>query len=225
MIRSALVVLSVFCIATLLSELSALAFLWYRGQLTADVVSDVRSALSGQNQAQVDPVPDSEPVRPSADEVTRNRSMRILDLSTRESELAVMKAMVTQKTNEVMAQKRSFEAQKQDFQAQLKAMSEQMNAEATEQTRGVLQAMSTPDAVESLMQLPLHSAVTLLKGLPEKTIAKIIQEFASDPENPVRIERGHEIFEAIRRGEPNSSLVDAAVEQFGSPTKTALNSR
>jgi hypothetical protein len=79
--------------------------------------------------------------------------------------------------------------------------------------------MASSDAVEKLMQLKLEESVALLKGMPEKTIAKILQEFESDPADPARIQRGHEIFEAISRGEPNSTLVRTAAEQFAPSAK------
>lgn len=223
MIRSLLAVFSVFCIATLLSEGLALGYLWYRGQLNAEVVKDLRLVLTGQTDEVFKDVEVVQPVPPSRDDVARTRSMRILDLTAREEELSILKAMITQETTELLAQRTAFDKKKEEFDAQLKAVGEQMNAEAVEQTRGILTAMASSEAVESLMQLPLDAAVTLLKGMPEKTIAKILQEFEADPADPARTQRGREIFEAISRGEPNSKVVRTAAEQFASPAYPTAN--
>jgi hypothetical protein len=223
MIRLLLVLFSVFCVATLLSQGLAVGYLWYRGHLNAEVVKDLRLVLSGQIDEVFMDVEVVQPTPPSRDDVVRTRSMRILDLTAREEELSVLKAMITQKTAELLAERTAFDGKKLQFDAQLKAVSEQMNAEAVEQTRGILTAMASPDAVENLMQLPLDEAVTLLKGMPEKTIAKILQEFAADPADPARIQRGHEILEAISRGEPNSKVVRTAAEQFASPAYPTAN--
>ena len=223
MIRSLVLVFSVFCIATLLSEGLALGYLWYGGHLNAEVVKDLRLVLTGQTEEVFKDVEIAAPVLPSSDDVTRARSMRILDLSAREEELSVLKAMITQKTAELLAQRTAFEKKKDEFNEQLKLVTEQMNAESAEQTRGILTAMSSAEAVENLMQLPLNQSVTLLKGMPEKTIAKILQEFAADPADPARVQRGHEILEAISRGEPNSTVVRTAAEQLASPAYPTAN--
>jgi len=67
------------------------------------------------------------------------------------------------------------------------------------------------------MQLSLEQNVVLMKGMPEKTIAKILKEFQSTPppqadaglqrkETPP--ERGRMIFEALSRGEPSRTLLE-----------------
>jgi hypothetical protein len=223
MIRSLLVIFAVFCIATLLSEGLAVGYLWYRGQLNSEMLKDIRLVLSGETDAVFNKVEVAEPVLPSREDVVATRSMRILDLTTREKELSILKGLITQKTAELLAQRQSFEKEQTEFNNQLKLLAEQMNGEAVDQTRGILAAMSPAEAVESLMQLELQEAVTVLKGMPEKTIAKILQEFEADPADPSRIQRGHEIFEAISRGEPNSSIVRTAAEQFASPAYPTAN--
>ena len=54
MIRTSLVVISVVCVATLLSEVLGLAFLWSRGQLTVDIINDIRLVLVGQDPDRFD---------------------------------------------------------------------------------------------------------------------------------------------------------------------------
>jgi hypothetical protein len=65
------------------------------------------------------------------------------------------------------------------------------------------------------MQLSLDQDVVLMKGMPEKTIAKILKEFQTSGEPNIvdgkdpAAERGRQIFEALSRGEPSRSLLEA----------------
>ena len=81
--------------------------------------------------------------------------------------------------------------------------------------------MSPDDAVENLMQLDLEENIVLLKGMPEKQIAKILQEFLKGKDE--QLERGWQIFEAISRGEPSKKLIDAARQQLTQGISTAKN--
>jgi hypothetical protein len=67
------------------------------------------------------------------------------------------------------------------------------------------------------MHLSLADDVVLMKGMPEKTVAKILKEFQATPptaadatadrkETPA--ERGRLIFEALSRGEPARTLLE-----------------
>jgi hypothetical protein len=67
------------------------------------------------------------------------------------------------------------------------------------------------------MQLPLDEDIVLMKGMPEKMIAKILKEFqatlitssdASGERKETPAERGRKIFEALSRGEPSRSLLE-----------------
>jgi hypothetical protein len=48
MIRTPIVVICIFCVATILSEVVGLGFLWYRGQLASETIAEIRVSLSGQ---------------------------------------------------------------------------------------------------------------------------------------------------------------------------------
>lgn len=209
MIRSMVAILCVVCVATLLTEALGLGLLWYRGQLTPDMLREIRAVLAGQQLEP--PLPeekeDDKP-QPSTDEVMDARISRLFQITTREDELAMFKALLLQKTNALTAQQQQFEEQRRAFDERLKALDEAAVSEATERSRAVLLALPGPEAVSSLMALPLEEDVRLLSGMPEKSIAKILKEFLQGDEN--QKERGREIFEAITRGDPKRNLIENA---------------
>ncbi|OYW12943.1 MAG: hypothetical protein B7Z55_17680, partial [Planctomycetales bacterium 12-60-4] len=75
----------------------------------------------------------------------------------------------------------------------------------------VLLATPPEDAVKRLMALTLPESVNLLRGLPEKSIAKILLAFQL---NPQTIERGQELFQALYRGDPDRELIEQALEDL-----------
>ena len=78
-----------------------------------------------------------------------------------------------------------------------------------EQTRGILLALQPDDAIDTLMGLTADENVILLKGMPEKSIARILEQFLSGEENE-RV-RGQEVFKAISQGNPSKSLIDESL--------------
>jgi hypothetical protein len=93
-----------------------------------------------------------------------------------------------------------------------------MSSEATEQARAVLQAMSTTDTVNHLMQLELDDCLKLIKGMPEKKIAKIMQEFFSEGGDgggkASRIERANEILKSLADGDPANRILTDVQNQL-----------
>ena len=207
MMRTTVVIFSIVCVATVLSEILGGAFLWYRGQLTADSISDIRLALSGEDQDAFGIDVEDKPDQLSSDDFIRQRTMRILELNVRQDELDLLKKMVTDNRKGLTGDQDAFAEKKKEFQKQLEDLLAASTANATEQTRGILRALPSADAMDNLMALPVADNVVLLQGMPEKLIAKIIKEFLKGDE--AQRLRGQEIFKAISQGEPSKGLTCA----------------
>lgn len=222
MIRSVVAVFCVICVATVLSEAMGLAFLWHRGQLSADNLREIRMVLRGESRIEEIVADNAERGQPSADEVLRVRALSILALESRESELGVLKAAAITNEDKLIAERARFEERQRTFEQRLARLLEDAQSEATEQTRAILQALPPESAAERLTQLTLDEAVVLVKGMPEKTIARILGEFQNGPAQ--RQQRGRELFEAIARGEPNRTTIEEPEQQRGpgdQPRETA----
>ena len=75
MIRSLMVVICIFCVATILSEVVGLGFLWYRGQLTSETIAEIRVILSGQYHDFPEGEQEKETFYPSSEDIVKQRSI------------------------------------------------------------------------------------------------------------------------------------------------------
>lgn len=212
MLRALLMLTGIFSTVVLLAELSAVGLLWSRGYLTPQTVRDVRLALSGQTIAEVEVGEEvTEKKTTSEAEIREARVERVLELEARENELSLLKRMATDTANRLISDRQEFDQLKEEFRAELKQLKEQTVTAATEQTRAVLLASPPEDAVKRLMALTLPEGVDLLRGLPEKSIAKILLAFQ---QNAQTAERGQELFQALYRGDPNRKVIEDAIQQL-----------
>ena len=210
--RSLIVVICIFCVATIMSELVGLGFLWSRGQLTSETLAEIRVTLSGQYQDYSEGGQDEEALYPSSEDIVKQRSISVMDFNNREKELDSLKSLVDENADRFSKQQEEFARKKIEFNKKLKTLDDQIVSEGAEQARGVLVKLTPSDAVLYLMELDLQENIVLLKGMPEKKIAEYQEEFLKGDQKQVK--RGHEIFEAISRGEPKKSLIDQTQNQL-----------
>ncbi len=209
------------CVSTtvVVSETTALIVLWQRGMLSPHHLNEIKLVL--MNRA-LDDERESEHNQkadfPSAQQVAQARAVKILNFDKRESELVLLKGLADDKREDLESQQKQFHAQRKAFEDELARLDATLTAASTDQTRGVLLALPPKDAVRQLMQLSLTEDVVLLKGMPEKNVAKILKEFQTTAPSVVvdsngerkelPVERGRSIFEALNRGEPARALLD-----------------
>ncbi|QDV50201.1 hypothetical protein [Gimesia fumaroli] len=212
MIRSLAIIISVFCVATIISEILGIGFLWLQGNLNADSVKDIRMIVTGQSLDDVELV-EEEPAGPSRGEVELSRATRILELAAREDEIDMLKSSITQSSDLLKKDRLAFKQAKQEFEEELKVLKEQSQNDATKKTQSVLVALPPTDAVQYLMQLSIEENIDILKGMEGKFIAKLLKEFlvAGDP---LVIKRGKEIFKKMSQDEPFRSFSDETIDQL-----------
>jgi DNA-binding transcriptional ArsR family regulator len=225
MIRTLWVVLCVCCVAVMLSEAVGLAFLWSQGLLSARRLREVRDVLGPQEKEAVAFDAEPQPALPSSQDVLRERSLRVLSLTSLETEVGLLKSMIENERNGLIAQRADFQKEKAAFNGQLQQLSDKNVVEAREQSRSVLLALPPADAVERLMQLTVNEDVLLLREMPEAKIALLLKEFATVPEGggdaanatrdaAARVQRAKEIFDRITKGEPRESIIRSALNNL-----------
>ena len=212
MIRSLTVVVCIFCVATILSEAVGLGFLWYRGQLTSETIAEFRVILRGQYNEFSDGEQDEEAFYPSNEDIVKQRSISVMDFNNRDKELKSLKLLIDESAMNFSKQQEKLERKETEFKEKLAMLDDQSTSEGAEQVRGVLVKLAPSDAVLYLMGLELPENIMLLKGMPEKKIAEYQEEFLKG--DPKQVKRGHEIFEALSRGEPKKSLIDQTQNQL-----------
>lgn len=212
MFRLAAVLLGVLSATVLLAELVGVGFLWSKGYLTQQNLYEVRLILTGESKAE----DEAQSGEDKASDVSQQdlqdaRILRVLNLESRGKELELLKTMTEKTANELISDRKTFDEMKSGFRKELEELQQRHQTAAVEQARAVLLASPVESAVERLMALPLVEATDLVRGMPEKSIAKILQGF----DGPVDAEgrpgertvRGQKIFEALSRGEPVRELI------------------
>lgn len=210
------IIIGCLCTTVVAAESTVLITLWNRGMISAHHLQEIKLVLMNRTPADE---PDTEgeikQQFPSVREVAEARAVKVLGFDKRESELTTLKGMADLKREALEALQKQFRAQRKEFEDELARIEAEITAASTEQARGVLLALPPKDAVRQLMQISLEQDIVLMKGMPEKTIAKILKEFqaAADPAatdgKDASAERGRQIFEALSRGEPARTLLEA----------------
>ena len=212
------IIIGCLCSTIVAAELTGLFLLWKHGMISAHHFQEIKLVLTNR-AASDEPERETEqkPQFPSAQEVAQARAVKILNFDKRESELTTLKGMADAKREDLESLQKQIRSLRKAFEDDLARIEAGITSTGTEQARGVLLALPPKDAVQQLMQLTLDQDVVLMKGMPEKIIAKILKEFqATLPSQPdangqrkeTPAERGRTIFEALSRGEPSRSLLE-----------------
>lgn len=209
-----MLIVTCFCTALVFAEAAGVGLLMARGQLSMQTLRDIQLAVNGDKAEETHEESHKDTPEVSLDEVISARARMSVEFNAKESELADLKTMMLEGTARLTAQQAAFEKRKKAFEKELEDARKQVTDEATTQARGILMALPPKDAVERLIQLNLEDAVVLLKGMPEKQIAKILKEFKGDDQ----AKRGKEIFDALNRGEPVAPVVDRARNAMNQPS-------
>jgi len=212
MIRTLMNVAGIGCVIVLVLEGGLLTYLWYQGNLNSNSIKDIQAVLSGDQYYQTEDDNREREITPSVNDVLRERSMRILEMNTRENELVMFKNMINERANQLIKQQEMFERNRQAFEDRLKQIEENVASEATEQIRAILLAMQPDDALKFLVPLSIEENVTIMKGMPEKNVARIMKEFLNADQN--QIQRAHEIIDALNQGEPARQLIEKTAENL-----------
>jgi hypothetical protein len=223
MIRTLWIVISMTCMAVIVSEVAGLGILWSRGFLTARRLREVRDVFEPQEKETIARDAEAQPVLPSAQDVLRDRSMRVLSLNSLETDVGLLKAMLDAERTSLSAQNAAFQQQRAAFKAQLQQLTDETAVAAREQARGVLLALPSSEAVDRLMQLSVGEDVLLMREMPDNKIALLLKQFVTAPDADApanaanaktladRRQRAQEIFKSINNGEPRNSIIRSAL--------------
>lgn len=216
--RYLLVIIGCVCTTIVVAEATGVIMLWKRGMISRHHLHEIKLVLTNRALDDVrEEAASQRPQYPSAREVAQARAVKVLNLDKREGELTSLKGMAESKREDLEQQQKLIQSEKLKFKEELARVDAELTSASTEQARGVLLALPPKDAVQQLMQLSLAQNVVLMKGMPEKVIAKILKEFqttaplapdASGERRDTPAERGRLIFEALSRGEPSRTVLD-----------------
>jgi hypothetical protein len=209
--RMFLLTIAVASTIVVLAQLGALLYLGWTGVLTKERFWELKAVFE---EAQSDDVAD-EPIDPianefSIEELMRARVIRTFDLEDREREMDRLVKVVVEHRDALLKEQQDLIAQKAQFTKELEAIKAREVSEATVLAQGVLLAVPPGDAVRDLMQLSLDQNIALLKGLPVKSIGKILKEFHQGDDDQKK--RGAEIFQALAEGDPAVQRIEEEIQ-------------
>lgn len=212
MIRLLAMVIGIFSTGTLLTIALALGYVWMQGNITSTTFEDLRLVLNGgQLDRAEEEIEEATPTL-SHEDILEQRLVGLAGIMDRELELQIIKESLDEQARKVLADSQALREQRDDFRSELENERNSINEAAMEQARGILLKMRTEAAVDKLLSLEAKQAILLVKGMPDKDAAKILEKFEGVPAT----QKAEEIFKAITRGEPELSAVDAAENQLAS---------
>lgn len=216
MLKALFSIVGIFSAVTLLAQFTVVAWLWLQGSLNGGSIKEIRMALSGQTAAEAAEAAEAAKIaQTSQDEVQESRVIRVMELESRENELSLLKRLTSETANELISDRRALDELKREFRTELERLRQQTEDGSTEQTRTILLSSPAEESVKRLMGLTAAEGVMLLKGLPEKAIARILQAFQTNPDT---VKRGQELFEGIYRGEPTRSVITQTLDKLDPPS-------
>lgn len=197
----------------MVAQLGTLAYLALTGVLTTERLWELQAVFEETPMHQgADGAIDNEGNEFSIEELMRERVIRTFDLEDREREMDRLVKIVVERRDAILKEQQDLVARKAQLTKELEALKEREVSEATVLAQGVLLSVSPADAVRDLMQLPLDHNIALLKGLPVKSIGKILKEFHQGDDEYKK--RGAEIFESLAQGDPTIRMIEDEIQQI-----------
>jgi len=208
-------VIAIFCTATVLTGFVALAVVWGQGNLTRESGENIIAILKGEPITVDEESLEKQQEMPSYDDIVKARAAKILSISARESELAIFQQAIEDQVKFITSKRGELEANRKTFRDELKQEREKIASEAVVQARGILLKMEPESAVEKLLTLDVTDAVVLLKGMPEKDAARVLDQFRQriNGNDPItRTKKAEEIYKAIYKGSPLIEPVEKSLQ-------------
>lgn len=209
--RTFLMTVAVGSTIVVLAQLGTLVYLALAGVLTTERLWELQAVFEEAPTLKgTDDSLDNEGGEFSIEELMRERVVRAFDLEDREREMDRLVKIVVERRDAILKEQQDLLTSKAQFTKELEALKEREVSEATALAQGVLLAVPPADAVRDLMHLSLDHNIALLKGLPVKSIGKILKEFHQGDDDQKK--RGAEIFEALAEGDPAVRMIEEEIQ-------------
>lgn len=220
-----------FCVATIVAQASAVAYLRATGRLGNDRIARVSDALRGTDPKpkEVDKKSDPEnswlKEEPSLDERALANDLSTRNLELREQGVKSALDRVLYEKNALTQEKDRYELLKRTFEEQLAALREGALSSGRESVRMIWENIKPKQAKEQMLKMleehELNEVVTILTAMPIAKRAKIVSEFKSADE----ADKLDEILQQILEGVPEVDLIDETNEQVKPQTAIASPKR
>ncbi len=208
-----------FCVATVVAQVSAVAYLRTTGRLDEEKLARISDALRGTKPEpkpealKADPEDPSLAEEPSLDEREEARDLATRDLELREQAMKSGLDRVLYEKNALSEEKERYERIKLAFEEQLAVLREGALSSGRESVRMIWENIKPKQAKEQILKMlddkELNEVVTILTAMPIAKRAKIVSEFKSADESG----KLDEILQRILDGMPEVDLIDTTKNQ------------
>ena len=210
MFRTLFAMAGLLSFAVLVAEGMTLGLLVARGQLDSERIHSFQLVLAGELKPVESAIPAEETptdaVPASAAERELAANIYAIELTAQADDLALLHGLLESESLLNDEHRNQFEQQQLQFNKRLAEIRAQREDEVRAQTRAILAALSTRDGVAYLMKSSEQDGLILLQGLPERNVAKLLQEFAAGTDE--ERQRGQSYFAAMAAGQPEKALLE-----------------
>ena len=210
-----------FCVATVLAQCIVLGLSAYRGNLNGDTVLQGFALLNGidiTGKRLEDAIKNGrEAPMPTYEDVADLRAQKSLNLDMRERSIRLATEQLQAKQRELQLEITNFDNRKDAFYSKLDELSKGQEDASLMDVRRTLESLPPEQSKDQLLKLikdgQLQDVVAIVKGMPPDKSKKILGEFLEPEES----EKLYEILRELRKGEPNSGLIEKARTQQPAP--------
>ena len=213
-------------VATILTQVLALGYLWMSGGLDEGKLFQVLAVVQDVDlaalQAQHDKTTSGDDAEQVAfEQIIQARALKNLDLDLREQSLE--KGLVELRTLETELKSKGArnKALEESFKVRLAELQRENQEESMGRALDTLMQMKPKQAKDQLLIIldedtgsedagGMQDVVTLVKAMPSDKLKKIVAEFRNEEET----EKLAEILRQIRLGEPDSKVINDALSQI-----------
>jgi hypothetical protein len=215
---------SAFCLATVVAQVLILALSAMRGNLHRDTLTRAIALFNGIDISgvQLKKVLDdarTTPV-PTYDEVLAQRAQQNLNLEMRERSIQRYTQQLESMQIQLKKEQGDFDRRKEAFYNLVDEMSKKAKGENLGEIQRTLEALAPEQAKTQLVKMldagQMNDVVAIVKGMALDKRKKVLGEFTSEKE----VTELAEIFEQMRRGQPDADVIDQARKDASSPGST-----
>jgi hypothetical protein len=220
------------CIGTVLSLCLLLGFAFSKGYLEKGKVTkiiavaqglDESAATSGNPADAIKPSETQE--QPSLEDIEKRRAVQVRNLELREQALQSGMERVRFEQKKLAEDKDNYDRITAAFEKQINELHTGALAMGRENIRLIWESIKPKQAKEQILQMmqanEQEDVVAILSAMPIGKRAKIIGEFKTDEEN----KKLDEILDLIRRGMPETKVVNRTEEQVNAAKPNAPAAR
>ena len=199
-----------FCIATVLAQGALFGYLWSRGILNQEKLTQMAWVARGESpggKRNADKH-DAPKATVTLADIEASRSLRLRQLELREQAAHNVLKQVRFETEDLTITKERFDRVYEAFKKQLGQDKVAAIARGNENARLLLESIKPKQSKELIMEMlkadEIDEVVTLFEAMPIAKRAKIAAEFKTEEET----KKLDEILRRIRKGLPDSALIE-----------------